>query len=100
MNRHEKAKATKLANAEQFASQTITIDSEWQILRFDDMNWEVQFKGKFWGYFSSLPAAFKALPAKMIDQNASGSIADVLRCVEGIAETIQAAVNRADFSKP
>ena len=92
MNRLEKAKATKQANRERFAAQTVTIDDNWKIVRADPLNWEIQYKGKFQGYYGTIPSALRVLPAKMLNEDAKGTLTDILRCVEGISATIDKAI--------
>lgn len=91
-DRLEKARATREAKREAMASQTVTIDKHWRILRADPMNWEIQYKGKFQGYYGTIVAALKALPAKMLDEEAKGTLNDLLRYAEGIRTTIERAI--------
>src|SRR5687767_3461537 len=90
--RAEKARATRAAKAEQFAGQTIVIDDEWQIVRADDLNWEVQHKKRFFGYYPDVVSAFKALPAKMLSSTAKNSVADVVERQAGLIATIEKAL--------
>ena len=76
--RSQKIAATKAAKTEQFKSQTVLIDDNWRIIRADSLNWEIQYKGKFYGYFGDLCNAFRALPSKMLKESAKGTLADVL----------------------
>lgn len=92
MTRTEKAQATRQAKKAAFAAQTVTIDPNWRILRADPLNWEIQYKGKFQGYYGTIANALKALPAKMLDEQAKGTLNDVLRSVEGITATIDKAI--------
>jgi hypothetical protein len=90
--RSQKIAATKAAKAEQFKSQTVWIDDNWRITRADSLNWEIQYKGKFCGYFGDLYNAFKALPGKMLKESAKGTLADVLECQRGILARIEKAL--------
>jgi hypothetical protein len=92
-DRLRKALDTKKAKKEQFAAQTIRVDDDWQIVRADEINWEVQFKGKFRGFFGSLPNAFDSLPAKMLGEQAQGDVAAVLGSQKAIQETIRKALS-------
>lgn len=94
MNTERAAKIaqTKLANAAAIASQTITIDTHWKIQRVDERNWEVQYKGKFRGFYGDLASALRNLPAKMLSEEASGTLADVLRCHKAIVERLETAL--------
>ena len=87
-----KIKETRDAQKAAFESQTITIDENWRIIRSDIMNWEVQFNGEFWGYFGSVASAFQALPAKMLSEEARGTVANVQRTLNGIVERIEKAM--------
>jgi len=88
----EKARATKQANKERFEAQTVTIDENWRILRSDPLNWEIQYKGKFNGYFPTLSSVLKRLPAKMLDETAKGDLSEVLRSLQAIQEVIEKAI--------
>lgn len=89
-SRTSKAAQTKLAKAAAYEAQTVTIDRHWRIQRVDERNWEMQFKGDFKGFFGDLPSALRALPVKMLSEEASGTLADVLRCHRAILERIEA----------
>lgn len=84
--------AAKQANKERMAAQTVTIDENWRILRSDPLNWEIQYKGKFNGYFPSISNAIKALPAKMLNETAKNDLGEVLRSLNAIQETIDKAI--------
>ena len=90
--RSQRIAATKAAKARQFKSQTIQIDDKWRIVRADSLNWEIQYKGKFCGYFGDLHNAFKALPGKMLKESAKGTLTDVLECQRGIVARIERAL--------
>jgi hypothetical protein len=90
--RSRKIAATKAAKAEQFKSQTVRIDDNWRIIRADSLNWEIQYKGRFHGYFGDLCNAFKALPGKMLKESAKATLADVLECQRGILARIERAL--------
>ena len=92
LNNLEKRKATLEARNAAFASQTVTVDQNWKIVRADEKNWEVQYKGQFWGYFGSLVSAFKALPAKMLTQEAKGGIDELLAVHNDIIRRIDNAL--------
>lgn len=89
---HAKALETKKAKTAQFASQTIKVDDNWKIVRADELNWEVQFKGKFKGYFGRLIDAFRALPAKMLGEEAQGTVADLTGLQKAINEHVENAL--------
>lgn len=91
MTKSDKIKATFKANSIKYGSQTISIDSNWQILRVDAKNWEIQFNSKFQGFYGSLPSALQALPSKMLSEQASGTLADVLRTHNAILDRIHMA---------
>lgn len=93
MNKTEKAKATRDAKAAEFAAQTIEIDADWRIVRADELNWEVQYKGKFDGYYGNLISAMKALPLKMLNSGAKNSVADVIERQKAIEQRIETALN-------
>lgn len=92
MTRGEKAKATRAAQKERMASQTVTIDDHWQIIRADPLNWEIRYKGKFQGYYGTIGNALCALPSKMLNESAKGTLTDIRRTLEGISSTIEKAI--------
>ena len=89
MTKSDKIKATKAANKKRMESQTITVDKNWKILRSDPMNWEIQYKGKFQGYYGRLGSALSALPLAMLDEQAKGTLNNVLECLETIRRIIK-----------
>lgn len=94
----EKIVAAKAAKAAARAEQIIEINEEWRIVRADEWNWEIKFKGKSKGYYGRLRHAFEALADKMIDQKPCNSVALVLNELKGIREVVEAAANRAVFA--
>lgn len=79
--------------------QTITINDTWKIVRLDVKNWQIQHlmplesgkrKGELeWaemGYFGTLRTAIIALPDKMLDDVANGTLTDVKNSLAGIRE--------------
>lgn len=94
MNAEHKAKLAAgraRANAA-FAEQVIVIDSDWTIRRSDELNWEIQYKGRFNGFYSSIIGAFKALPAKMLNDEVKTSLACVIESQKAINEKIESAL--------
>jgi hypothetical protein len=87
-----KSIAARKAQAVQFAAQTIVIDDDWRIVRADRLNWEVQYKGAFYGYYGRLLNAFQALPAKMLDAGAKDSLQRIQECQTAINERIATAL--------
>lgn len=92
MTKNEKIAASRAATKERMRSQTITVDENWRILRSDPLNWEIQYKGNFKGYFGTVSAALAAIPAKMLNEEARGSLSDVLRSTEAIYAVIDKAI--------
>lgn len=92
-----KGLAARKVQSEQFAAQTIPIDSDWRIVRVDRLNWEIQFKGNFYGYYSRLINAFKALPAKMLDAEAKNSLGRIVVNQEAINERVAEALKLNKF---
>lgn len=88
----QKAKQTRADKSAKYAEQTVTIDHEWKIVRADELNWEIQFKGRFQGFYGTIVAALEALPAKMLGEVAKGSLNEVRRSVRAIQETIDNAL--------
>jgi len=88
----EKIKATLKAKAEQFRSQTITVDENWSIVRLDELNWQIRHKDQRAPYnkwsFGTLRGALLALPDKMLGEEAKGTIDDVRRCHRGFCEAV------------
>jgi len=79
----EKIKATLKAKAEKFRSQTIKVDETWSIVRADELNWQIRHKDQRAPYdkwfFGTLRGALLALPDKMLEEEAKGTIDDVRR---------------------
>ena len=90
-----KAKATKEAKRQGFDQQTIRINQDWKIIRFDELNWQVQFKGKSKGHYYRLPDAFQSLPATMLGEEAKNSLADCQRMLLAIREDVNKAMQVA-----
>lgn len=88
----EKIRAAKEAQRKRLRSQTVTVDQHWKILRTDPLNWELRYKGKFKGYYGTITDAIRALPSKMLDEVAKNDLAEVLRSLQGIEETIERAI--------
>lgn len=88
-----KSLQTKREQAAQWAAQTVRIDNSWRIVRSDELNWEVQYKTKFKGFYGTLPAALRSLPDKMIGEEAGNSLATVQRSQKAILDRIENALN-------
>jgi hypothetical protein len=84
-------------------NQTITINKEWQIVRLDPKNWQIQnyamlkegknaggYEWKEMGYYATLRQALFALPDKMLDAVANGTLTDVKNALAGIRSAIKA----------
>lgn len=96
--RTAKTRATKEAKRSAFAAQTIEIDNDWRVIRADELNWELQYQGKFKGFYNNLGEAFRSIPAKMLTAAAKNSLADVQRSLQAIHVTIENALSRAQFT--
>jgi len=81
--------ATCAAKRNKRESQTIIIDENWRIVRADELNWEVQFNEKFYGYFGSLKNAFNGLLKKMISDSARIDLQECLKAIKEIEEKIE-----------
>ena len=81
--------ATKRKKRARFDAQTIKIDGDWTVRRADELNWELLYQGKFKGYFPHLCNALDALSAKMLDEAAKNSLAEIRRSVRAIQEAIE-----------
>jgi ribosomal protein L20 len=90
VSRADKMKATMAAQKEKRQSQTIQVDENWRIVRADELNWEVQFEGKFYGYFGNLKNAFSSLAVKMLSDVAANDLKKVLEKLNEIENKIQA----------
>ena len=84
--------ATKKAKADRFNAQTITVNDEWRIRRADELNWEVQYKGKFHGFYGSVSGAVRSLPDKMLGEAAGGTLNDLSGRLRAISDTIERAL--------
>lgn len=91
MTRTDKARHHAARRAAR-AAQTITIDSDWRIVRADELNWEVQYQGRFQGYYSDPIAAFHSLPAKMLNPIAAGTLDQILELCHSIQTRIETAL--------
>jgi hypothetical protein len=87
-----KAHAAQKAQAAQFAAQVIVIDPNWRIRRMDRWNWEIQYKGRFYGYYGRLLNALQALPAKMLDAEVLTSLATITDRQQAINSQIATAL--------
>lgn len=96
----DKIQKSKAAKAERFATQTIPIDQDWEIVRADELNWEIRHKGKFRGYYGTIASAFQALQGKMIGAEAKNSITEVLRSQRAISERIEDAISELTHTSP
>lgn len=94
MTTQEKANATKQAIAAQYAAQTIVIDDQWRIVRSDFYNWEIQHKGRFFGYYGRLTDAFRALPKKMVSEAAAGTLQEILALERATCQLVEKALLR------
>ena len=91
-----KIRAAKHAQQERFAGQVIKIDNTWTVRRFDEKNWTVEKNGEFDGYYGSLVAAFSALPAKMLSEEAQSSLQLIYDNLKGIKLKITDALKKAE----
>ena len=89
----QKTLATKRKKRARFDAQTIKIDQDWTVRRADELNWELLYQGQFKGYYARLCNALDALPAKMLDEVAKNSLADVYQSVRAIQETLSKALD-------
>jgi hypothetical protein len=87
----DKMEATRRANLDKWASQTIKIDNDWQILRDDELNWRIEYQGRFYGFYSNIPQCFKALTAKMLTEEARLDAKTVIDAQKAICEKIDKA---------
>jgi hypothetical protein len=92
MTKSEKMIASRAATRERLKTQTVTINQDWRILRADPLNWEIQYKTKFQGYYGTIGGALRALPDKMLNEQAKGTLTDLLRTVDGIQGMIEKAI--------
>jgi len=92
MNKNEKRQATLAKKRQERKAQSVKI-GDWEISRFDDLNWCIQHKGILRGYYGSLSQALNALPAKMLDQASFNSLKDIQRNVRAIHEAIEGSLN-------
>lgn len=87
--------ATNKANAERWEKQTVTVDENWSIHRFDQKNWQIVSKKPKSpeNFYGSLFAALQALPAKMLSEQAKGSLNDLLELNRAIQQRIGMAIS-------
>lgn len=86
-----KIQAANAAKSASFKDQIITIDENWRIIRFDERNWQVEYKGRPMGFHGSSINALKALPGKMLSESSRGSLYAVYRTAQAIVEKIEKA---------
>lgn len=84
-----KAQETQRKLRESWSQQTIVIDKDWKIIRSDELNWEIRYKGKPQGFYSTIVAALKVLPAKMLSEVAKGDLATIVAQQKAIVEQIE-----------
>lgn len=84
-----KARETKRQMRESWSEQTIVIDKDWKIIRSDELNWEIRYKDKFQGFYSTVVAALRVLPAKMLSEVAQGDLATIVAQQKAIVELIE-----------
>lgn len=106
----EKMMATNAANRERYDAQTVQIDENWRIIRFDEFNWRVQrlnlaLSGDQWqeyplggGYFGKLPDALKSIPSSMLNFEAVNTLASLGLSLNAISDKVDAAASRAVFA--
>jgi hypothetical protein len=96
MTEQHKAKmvAGRQAQLAAWAGQTIEVDENWKVVRSDELNWEIQYKGRFYGYYSNIPQCFNALASKMLDEVAKGKLNEVVNAQNAICEKISKALER------
>ena len=80
--------AGRAKSREAFAKQVLKIDKNWTIRRVDSLNWEIQFKGDFYGYYGHLICALNALSGKMLDREAKDALCLTGAIQKGIVERI------------
>jgi hypothetical protein len=93
----EKRKATLEQRKAQFESQTIKIDDNWAVERFDEQNWVLKYKDQFRGYYGFLVDAFRSLPRKMLNQEACGSLQNIHEHQLAIEERIMDAIKEHEI---
>jgi len=94
MNNHnpEKRKATLAKRKAEFEAQTIKIDDDWTVRRADELNWVIEHKGQFDGYYGFIVDAFRSLPRKMLNEEVKNSLQDIVGHQNDIEERIMEAV--------
>lgn len=93
-----KAQATREAKRLAFGQQTITIDADWKIRRFDQWNWEIRHKGRFYGYYGRVLDALRALYGKVVAGGANKSLLDVLNEQNRAYTMIEDAIKRGEIA--
>jgi hypothetical protein len=87
------------AIASKCASQTITIDENWSIVRLDERSWQIRNKRAEKdgfdneNYFGSLFSALNGLPADILNDEGKTSLAFIVDCQKGIRARIAQAVH-------
>ena len=94
---YHKTEATKQAIRDQYARQILVIDNRWTVKRHDFYNWTVLLKGKFYGFYPTIFGALKALPAKMLGEEAKNSLQASVAQQKAINERIDTALNQAQI---
>lgn len=88
MNREQKRIQTRTEQAERFAKQTIEVDKNWRIIRFDVYNWQVQHKehGTWceYGFYGKLGPALQAVANKILSDESTGSLKDCVELLKAI----------------
>ena len=82
---------TKRQKKQAHSEQKVTIDENWTIQRVDPLNWEIRYKDKFSGFYGTIASALDALPAKMLSEEAKGTLKDLQTQQKAISERIEEA---------
>lgn len=108
--RSEKRLQTEAAQKRLWASQTITVDEDWRIIRLDQLNWQIQQFTKTeahpdgeWqerGFYGKLPEALQALSGKMLGERAQSSLQDTLELLKDIKRSILMALAKFSDASP
>ena len=92
----KKAKAARDKQRAEFAAQVVRVTPKVSIHRLDAFNWQIRgMGGTRENYFCSLASALEALPAKLLDSEAAGAVADVIAFNRRIREEVLTAIESA-----
>lgn len=95
--RTRRALETRAENQAKWSRQRIEIDDQFSIVRFDELNWQIQKDGKPFpreNYYGTLHGAFRGLPAAMLQPDSKTHVAEFIAMHRHVFERIDNVLSR------